>query len=208
MRLAVAILKCRISEFCVCKSCLILKKFFWVDGSDDDSSAFLAWIFLMAAFVAVNGWFCEGKRVISVSADFELFPVPLAVVFGCCWVGLWLGSMVYRRIAGSHSYISVALGTMLGFAALARIGALLENENRVGKPTNSMLFCPYCMATREDEFSILEGVVDEDIINIKTLKFATHSRGCRRIFLVVVEEDLHKYDACFRLPKDWKQQSL
>ncbi len=40
-------------------------------------------------------------------------------------VGLWLGSMAYRRIAGSHSHVSVALATMLGFAALARIGLLL-----------------------------------------------------------------------------------
>ncbi len=39
--------------------------------------------------------------------------------------GLWLGSKAYRSIARNRSHISVALATMLGFAALARIGILL-----------------------------------------------------------------------------------
>ena len=40
-------------------------------------------------------------------------------------LGLWLGSMVYRRIAQKSTRTSLALGTMLGFAALARVGLML-----------------------------------------------------------------------------------
>jgi len=40
-------------------------------------------------------------------------------------LGLWLGSMAYRRIAQKSTRASLALGTMLGFAALARIGLML-----------------------------------------------------------------------------------
>ncbi|MGD0688898.1 MAG: hypothetical protein ABSA50_03915 [Candidatus Bathyarchaeia archaeon] len=40
-------------------------------------------------------------------------------------LGLWLGSMAYRRIAQKSTRTSLALGTMLGFAALARVGLML-----------------------------------------------------------------------------------
>jgi len=40
-------------------------------------------------------------------------------------LGLWLGSMAYRRIAQKSTRTSLALGMMLGFAALARVGLML-----------------------------------------------------------------------------------
>jgi riboflavin transporter FmnP len=40
-------------------------------------------------------------------------------------LGLWLGSMTYRRIAQRNTRTSLALGTMLGFAALARVGLMV-----------------------------------------------------------------------------------
>jgi LPPG:FO 2-phospho-L-lactate transferase len=40
-------------------------------------------------------------------------------------LGLWLGSIAYRRIAQKGTRASLALGTMLGFAALARVGLML-----------------------------------------------------------------------------------
>ena len=48
------------------------------------------------------------------------FAAVLATLFG-----LWLGSMVYRRFTRRFTNTSVALGTMLGFAALARVGLML-----------------------------------------------------------------------------------
>ena len=39
--------------------------------------------------------------------------------------GLWLGSLTYQRIAQRSTNTSVALGTMLGFAALTRVGLML-----------------------------------------------------------------------------------
>lgn len=40
-------------------------------------------------------------------------------------LGLWLGSVAYRRIAHRTTRTSVALGIMLGFAVLARVGLML-----------------------------------------------------------------------------------
>jgi riboflavin transporter FmnP len=36
-------------------------------------------------------------------------------------LGLWLGSMIYRRLAVKHNHVSFALGTMLALAILARV---------------------------------------------------------------------------------------
>ena len=36
-------------------------------------------------------------------------------------LGLWLGSMIYRRLAVKHNRVSFALGTMLAFAIVARV---------------------------------------------------------------------------------------
>jgi len=40
-------------------------------------------------------------------------------------LGLWLGSIVYQRVIGSHRHMSAALSTMLSFAVATRIGLLL-----------------------------------------------------------------------------------
>ena len=48
------------------------------------------------------------------------FAAVLSTLFG-----LWLGSMAYRRFALRAANASVALGTMLGFAALTRVGLML-----------------------------------------------------------------------------------
>jgi riboflavin transporter FmnP len=48
------------------------------------------------------------------------FAAVLATLFG-----LWLGSVVYRRVAQRTTSTSLALGMMLGFAALTRVGLML-----------------------------------------------------------------------------------
>lgn len=40
-------------------------------------------------------------------------------------LGLWLGSITYRRLAVNHNRISLALGTMLAFAIMTRVLILL-----------------------------------------------------------------------------------
>ena len=40
-------------------------------------------------------------------------------------VGLWIGSTAYQRLARNHRNISIALGSMIGLAVLARVAVLL-----------------------------------------------------------------------------------
>jgi len=40
-------------------------------------------------------------------------------------LGMWLGSLVYRRFSARHRHAWVAFGSMLGFSALSRVGVML-----------------------------------------------------------------------------------
>jgi riboflavin transporter FmnP len=71
-------------------------------------SATVQWIFLMATGI-----------------DTPLGPtVKFAAVLSTL-LGLWIGSALYRRCGGRFRRVSLALGVMLGFAIVTRVGVLL-----------------------------------------------------------------------------------
>jgi riboflavin transporter FmnP len=71
-------------------------------------SATVQWIFLMATGI-----------------DTPLGPtVKFAAVLSTL-LGLWIGSVLYRRCGARFRRVSLALGLMLGFAIVIRVGALL-----------------------------------------------------------------------------------
>ena len=83
--------------------------------------AFLIFGPIAALIAAIVQWiFLMGTGVDSPLGPTVKFAAVLSTL-----LGLLVGSLLYRRFGGRFRQVSVALGFMLGFATLARVGVLL-----------------------------------------------------------------------------------